>query len=153
MRFTQFVVAFVLPCLAFAQQYTIPPPTTAPADTILDCTNWQVGASGDTCALLADTNGITLQQLYRYVSQAHPRERVSLIDVNRTHRLYRTAIFNRGYLIAWKRTSQFLLLRPQPAPQLLQLAFLLQLQCSLQDLSPVAINFTSSLLAPLAVNY
>ncbi|KAH6724401.1 hypothetical protein BKA61DRAFT_29479 [Leptodontidium sp. MPI-SDFR-AT-0119] len=66
MRFTQFVVAFVLPCLAFAQQYTIPPPTTAPADTILDCTNWQVGASGDTCALLADTNGITLQQLYRY---------------------------------------------------------------------------------------
>lgn len=68
MRSTIFFVMIMLPCLALAQEYTIPPPTTAPSDTILDCTNWQVGASGDTCAFLADGNGITLQQIYRYVS-------------------------------------------------------------------------------------
>lgn len=68
MKVTYYLAAFGLPYLAIAQEYTVPPPTTAPTDTILDCTNWHVGASGDTCASLADIYAITLQQLYRYVS-------------------------------------------------------------------------------------
>ena len=50
-----------------AGQYTVPPPTSAPPDTIQDCTNWYVGADGDTCAGISDDNFITLDQLYRYV--------------------------------------------------------------------------------------
>lgn len=51
-----------------ATAYTVPPPTTAPSDTISDCTNWQVAASSDTCQSLADDGLLTLAQLYDYVS-------------------------------------------------------------------------------------
>ncbi|KAH8682067.1 hypothetical protein BX600DRAFT_544498 [Xylariales sp. PMI_506] len=49
-----------------ASAYTIPPPTTAPNDTISDCTNWQVATSSDTCQTLADDGFLTLAQLYDY---------------------------------------------------------------------------------------
>lgn len=48
--------------------YTVDPPTTAAADTIEDCTNWDVGESGDTCAVLANEWVITQAQLLSYVS-------------------------------------------------------------------------------------
>lgn len=47
--------------------YLVDPPTTAPSDTIPDCTNWAVATSSDTCNTLADSGGITLSQLYSYV--------------------------------------------------------------------------------------
>ncbi|KAH6675409.1 LysM domain-containing protein [Plectosphaerella plurivora] len=49
-----------------AAQFTVEPPTTAPSDTIQDCTNWHVAAAGDTCADLAEQNFITEAQLLRY---------------------------------------------------------------------------------------
>jgi len=48
-------------------QYTVDPPTTAPNNTILDCTNWVVVTSSDTCTALAVNNGITLAQFDTYV--------------------------------------------------------------------------------------
>lgn len=52
--------------LVVSSAYTVDPPTTAPSNTITDCTNWAVVASGDTCAALASTNGITLAQFNTY---------------------------------------------------------------------------------------
>jgi LysM repeat protein len=49
-----------------AAQFTIDPPTTAPDDTIRDCTNWWVALDGDTCELIAESNFISLEQLYAY---------------------------------------------------------------------------------------
>ncbi|KAH7362759.1 LysM domain-containing protein [Plectosphaerella cucumerina] len=49
-----------------AAQFTVEPPTTAPPDTLKDCTNWHVAAAGDTCADVAAQNFITEAQLYRY---------------------------------------------------------------------------------------
>ncbi|RYC65769.1 hypothetical protein CHU98_g428 [Xylaria longipes] len=46
--------------------YLVPPPTTAPSNTIQDCTNWAVASSTDTCQSIADSNYITLAQLYTY---------------------------------------------------------------------------------------
>ncbi|KAL7934419.1 hypothetical protein V8C35DRAFT_327295 [Trichoderma chlorosporum] len=51
-------------CLAAA--YTVDPPTTAPSDTIQDCTSWDVAQSTDTCQSIADYGFITLDQLYAY---------------------------------------------------------------------------------------
>lgn len=50
-----------------AAQWTIDPPTTAPDDTIKDCTNWWIAADGDTCESIAEANFITVDQLYAYV--------------------------------------------------------------------------------------
>jgi hypothetical protein len=50
-----------------AAQFTVDPPTTAPDDTIRDCTNWWVALDGDTCELIAESNFISLEQLYAYV--------------------------------------------------------------------------------------
>lgn len=47
--------------------YLVDPPTTAPNDTISDCSNWVVVSSTDTCSALASTNGITLAQFDTYV--------------------------------------------------------------------------------------
>lgn len=52
-----------------AAAYTVDPPTTAPGDTIQDCTAWDVAQSTDTCNSIADYGFITLDQLYAYVSQ------------------------------------------------------------------------------------
>ncbi|KAK3898439.1 hypothetical protein C8A05DRAFT_47255 [Staphylotrichum tortipilum] len=46
--------------------YTVAPPTTALSGTILDCTNWVVATSSDTCATLASYNGLTDAQLFSY---------------------------------------------------------------------------------------
>ena len=40
----------------------VDPPTTAPNNTIQDCTNWDVASSSDTCQTLSSNNGITLQR-------------------------------------------------------------------------------------------
>ncbi len=58
------IISLVFSQAAWA--YTVDPPTTAPADTIQDCTNWAVAAPSDTCESLADSNSITTDQLYRY---------------------------------------------------------------------------------------
>jgi len=47
--------------------YAVDPPTTAPSDTIQDCTNWAVASSTDTCQTIANSNFITLAQLNTYV--------------------------------------------------------------------------------------
>lgn len=62
-----FALAALLAHLA-AAQFTVDPPTTAPEDTIQDCTNWHIGSAGETCADIVDLNFISLEQLYRYVS-------------------------------------------------------------------------------------
>ncbi|KAL7811323.1 hypothetical protein V8C26DRAFT_437473 [Trichoderma gracile] len=49
-----------------AAAYTVDPPTTAPKDTIQDCTAWDVAQSTDTCQSIADWGFITLDQLYAY---------------------------------------------------------------------------------------
>jgi hypothetical protein len=59
------IIALTLSTLAFG--YTVDPPTTAPSNTIQDCTNWVVAASSDTCSTLAADGAITLSQLYSYV--------------------------------------------------------------------------------------
>ncbi|KAK8036495.1 LysM domain-containing protein [Apiospora marii] len=56
----------VLGLCASSLGYTIDPPTTAPSDTLQDCTNWYVGVSSDKCDAIANDNFITLEQLYRY---------------------------------------------------------------------------------------
>lgn len=48
-------------------QYPVDPPTTAPGDTIVDCSSWVVAEQGYTCETLADEGFITLEQLYDYV--------------------------------------------------------------------------------------
>lgn len=53
-----------------AAAYTVDPPTTAPSDTIQDCTSWDVVSSSDTCQSIADFGFITLDQLYAYVCQS-----------------------------------------------------------------------------------
>lgn len=54
--------------LIVSTAYLVDPPTTAPSNTITDCSNWVVVATGDTCAGLASDNGITLAQFDTYVS-------------------------------------------------------------------------------------
>lgn len=49
-----------------AAAYTVDPPTTAPSDTIQDCTSWDVASSSDTCQSIADFGFITIDQLYAY---------------------------------------------------------------------------------------
>ncbi|KAI0106466.1 carbohydrate-binding module family 50 protein [Nemania sp. FL0031] len=46
--------------------YLVDPPTTAPDDTIQDCTNWVVATSSDTCESIAEDNFISLSDLYTY---------------------------------------------------------------------------------------
>jgi hypothetical protein len=48
--------------------YLVDPPTTAPNDTISDCSYWAVATASDTCQSIADQNSLTLTQLYQYVS-------------------------------------------------------------------------------------
>ncbi|KAK3367563.1 LysM domain-containing protein [Podospora didyma] len=66
MKSTLLFALLLLAKLAAVQAYTVPPPTTAPRDTIMDCTNWHIGAAGDTCPNLASTYFIQVAQLYRY---------------------------------------------------------------------------------------
>lgn len=68
MRFAPYSSGLLLLAqLAAAQAYTVDPPTTAPADTIEDCTNWYVGVAGDACSTIASNNFIEVTQLYSYV--------------------------------------------------------------------------------------
>lgn len=46
--------------------YLVDPPTTAPSDTITDCSNWAIVTSADTCQSLAAANFITLAQFDTY---------------------------------------------------------------------------------------
>lgn len=154
MKITFSLAAFVLPLLAAAQTYTIPPPTTAPPDTILDCTNWYVGVSSDTCAFIASSNGITLQQLYSYVRIfLSSMRRVELIHVSRTLHLHPAAISNPVPPTVLKKIFRSLLL-PQPQPRVLQphlVASSHQPQSNRQDLLRTAISFTTSRRGPLAL--
>ncbi|KAK8091448.1 LysM domain-containing protein [Apiospora hydei] len=63
---TSFTVLATLIGAALVSAYTVDPPTTAPADTIQDCTNWAVATSSDTCESLAEYGFITLDDVYRY---------------------------------------------------------------------------------------
>ncbi|KAI0449632.1 carbohydrate-binding module family 50 protein [Xylaria acuta] len=56
------LLVFIMPTLG----YLVDPPTTAPDDTIQDCTNWAVATSSDTCESIADDNFISLLDLYTY---------------------------------------------------------------------------------------
>lgn len=58
------LLVFITPTLG----YLVDPPTTAPGDTIQDCTNWVVATSSDTCESIAEDNFIALPDLYIYVS-------------------------------------------------------------------------------------
>lgn len=60
---------------ALVAGYTVDPPAPAANDTIQDCTNWWVIASGDTCQSIADSSGITLDQFDTYVSTPVPASR------------------------------------------------------------------------------
>jgi hypothetical protein len=44
---------------AAAQIYQMPPPTTAPDDTISDCTNWVVANASSDCSEIASYYAIT----------------------------------------------------------------------------------------------
>lgn len=68
----QALLLWVAAFAASARAYTVSPPTTAPNNTIQDCTNWDIATSSDTCETLATDNSITLAQLYDYVSEPHP---------------------------------------------------------------------------------
>lgn len=57
---------FLVSLLGLSSAYTVDPPTTAPSDTIKDCTAWVVVAATDTCAALASDNSITLAQFNQY---------------------------------------------------------------------------------------
>lgn len=48
------------------------PPTTAPVDTIGDCTSWVVAQPSDDCELLAKRNQVPLPQLLSYVRRLSP---------------------------------------------------------------------------------
>ncbi|KAH8163292.1 hypothetical protein CIB48_g4954 [Xylaria polymorpha] len=56
------LLVFITPALG----YLIDPPTTAPDDTIQDCTNWAVASSSDTCESIADDYFISLSDLYTF---------------------------------------------------------------------------------------
>lgn len=58
------LLAFITPALG----YLIDPPTTAPDNTVQDCTNWAVATSSDTCESIADDNFLSLSDPYKYVS-------------------------------------------------------------------------------------
>ncbi|KAI0191405.1 hypothetical protein EV127DRAFT_338251 [Xylaria flabelliformis] len=60
------IIASLLALIPLTLGYLVDPPTTAPSDTIQDCTNWAVAASTDTCQSIAEDNYITLSQLYTY---------------------------------------------------------------------------------------
>lgn len=65
MKFSSFAVVSLQLISTYA--YTVDPPTSAPSDTIQDCTNWVVVSSTDTCQAISDDNGITLAQFDTYV--------------------------------------------------------------------------------------
>jgi hypothetical protein len=48
-------------------QYLEPPPTATDPTTIDDCSYWHIATSGETCASIAATYGLTLQQFELYV--------------------------------------------------------------------------------------
>ncbi|KAI1354385.1 carbohydrate-binding module family 50 protein [Xylaria sp. FL0043] len=60
------VIASLLMLIPFTLGYLVDPPTTAPSNTIQDCSGWAVATSTDTCESIADDNFITLSQLYTY---------------------------------------------------------------------------------------
>jgi hypothetical protein len=58
-------------CVLSATCYIVDPPTTAPNDTIQDCTNWVVASSTINCQTIASNYSITLKQFeVDYVSTA-----------------------------------------------------------------------------------
>ncbi|KAI1381145.1 hypothetical protein F4677DRAFT_402291 [Hypoxylon crocopeplum] len=61
-------VVLLLVCLVAAgSAYLVDPPTTAPSDTISDCSNWAVASSSDTCdSLAAQGYDVTQQQFLNY---------------------------------------------------------------------------------------
>ncbi|KAM7196725.1 hypothetical protein V8F20_006918 [Naviculisporaceae sp. PSN 640] len=65
MSLRSLVAAAVLSSPALAQ-WLVEPPTTAPADTVQDCTYWTVAGSSDTCRTLADDNFISVVELQRW---------------------------------------------------------------------------------------
>ncbi|KAI1360466.1 carbohydrate-binding module family 50 protein [Xylaria arbuscula] len=52
--------------IAPALGYLVDPPTTAPDDTVQDCTNWVEATSSDTCESIAAANFLALSDLYTY---------------------------------------------------------------------------------------
>ncbi|KAI1281721.1 carbohydrate-binding module family 50 protein [Xylaria sp. FL0933] len=60
------VIASLLMLIPLTLGYLVDPPTTAPSNTIQDCSGWAVATSTDTCESIADDNFITLSQLYTY---------------------------------------------------------------------------------------
>jgi hypothetical protein len=54
--------------IGLASAYLVDPPTTASADTIQDCSSWQVVTAEDTCVSIADSWFITAVQFAAYVS-------------------------------------------------------------------------------------
>ncbi|KAI0806567.1 carbohydrate-binding module family 50 protein [Xylaria sp. FL0064] len=60
------VIASLLVLIPLTLGYLVDPPTTAPSNTIQDCSGWAVATSTDTCESIADDNFITLSQLYAY---------------------------------------------------------------------------------------
>lgn len=67
MRHVLYSAALQLAQLAAVNAYTVDPPTTAPAGTLEDCTNWYVGVAGAACSSIATDYFINISQLYRYV--------------------------------------------------------------------------------------
>ncbi|KAH7304440.1 hypothetical protein B0I35DRAFT_401185 [Stachybotrys elegans] len=80
MRFVLWIAVLQLTQVVAGQSYTVDPPTTAPGNTILDCTNWHVGATGDSCQAIATQNFIELRQLYRYQVTDRVLQNPSLAD-------------------------------------------------------------------------
>ncbi|KAI3336889.1 carbohydrate-binding module family 50 protein [Xylariaceae sp. AK1471] len=66
MLFSQVKVASFLALISLTLGYLVDPPTTAPSNTIQDCSYWAMASSDDTCESIADGNHITLSQLYTY---------------------------------------------------------------------------------------
>ncbi|KAM7192209.1 hypothetical protein V8F33_008483 [Rhypophila sp. PSN 637] len=64
MSLRSLVAAAVLSSPALA--WLVDPPTTAPADTVQDCTFWTVAGSSDTCRSLADDNFVSVTELHRW---------------------------------------------------------------------------------------
>ena len=68
-----FVGGLVAIGAASGPPYDVDPPTTAPSDTISDCTNWAVATSSDTCqSLAAQGDDISVQQFLNYVRCCFP---------------------------------------------------------------------------------
>ncbi|KAH6649142.1 hypothetical protein BKA67DRAFT_382165 [Truncatella angustata] len=65
-----FVIVLATASSLGAAQYLVDPPTTAAADTIKDCTYWQVASSNDTCTSISEYWGPILgwlpEQFYVY---------------------------------------------------------------------------------------